>query len=270
MSEALPSRRSLLSIPRMDCLAEEQLVRVALAPISQRRGPSFDLAARTVTVWHEGEPESVLARLEPLGLGARLSASVVDDAPAAEPAAEAAGERRTLWLVLSINATMFVIEIVAGWLARSTGLLADALDMFADAMVYGLALYAVGRPAAARTASARLNGWLQVALALAAFGEVARRAVLGSRPEPPAMIGVSLLALAANVTSLALVARHRHAGIHMRASVICSANDVLANLGVIVAGLLVAWSGSPLPDLAIGAVIAALVLRGAVRILRLR
>ena len=81
------------------------------------------------------------------------------------------------------------------------------------------------------------------------------------------MIGVSLLALAANVTCLLLVQRHRHQGAHMEASAIFSANDVLANLGVIAAGALVAWTGSPAPDLVIGAAIAALVLRGAVRIL---
>ena len=83
------------------------------------------------------------------------------------------------------------------------------------------------------------------------------------------MIGVSLVALAANVACLALVHRHRHRGAHMEASFIFSANDVLANLGVIAAGSLVAWTGSPVPDLVIGAAIAGLVLRGAVRILKL-
>jgi Co/Zn/Cd efflux system component len=115
-----------------------------------------------------------------------------------------------------------------------------------------------------------VSGWLQLALALGAFEEVARRAVSGSEPEPPAMIGVSLVALAANVACLVLVHRHRHRGAHMEASYIFSANDVLANLGVIVAGALVAWTGSAVPDLVIGTAIAGLVLRGAVRILRLR
>mgnify|MGYP003541914924 CR=1 FL=1 len=99
--------------------------------------------------------------------------------------------------------------------------------------------------------------------------EVARRALQGSAPEPPTMIGVSVVALAANVTCLVLIHRHRHRGAHMEASYIFSANDVLANLGVIAAGALVAWTGSPAPDLVIGAAIAALVLRGAIRILSL-
>ena len=84
------------------------------------------------------------------------------------------------------------------------------------------------------------------------------------------MIGISALALAANVSCLFLLARHRHGGAHMRASWIFSTNDVLANLGVMVAGALVAWTGSRLPDLVVGTVVAALVLLGAVRILRLR
>jgi Co/Zn/Cd efflux system component len=182
---------------------------------------------------------------------------------------EAGVEARTLRVLLGINAAMFAIEVVAGWLAQSTGLLADSLDMFADAAVYGLSLFAVGRPASLKLRAAHASGWLQLALALGAFAEVARRGIVGSQPEPPTMIGVSLVALAANVTCLVLVHRHRHRGAHMQASYIFSANDVLANLGVIAAGVLVAWSGSPAPDLVIGAAIAALVLRGAVRILRL-
>lgn len=187
------------------------------------------------------------------------------------PALEAAraSEARTLWAVLAINGLMFVAELVAGWLARSTGLLADSLDMLADAAVYGLALYAVGRPVVLKRRAAHLSGGLQLALALGAFAEVARRAAFGSEPEAKAMVGVSLVALAANVACLVLVQRQRHRGVHMEASAIFSANDVLANLGVIVAGALVAWTGSPWPDLAIGTAIAALVLRGAARILRL-
>ena len=84
------------------------------------------------------------------------------------------------------------------------------------------------------------------------------------------MIGISALALAGNVTCLLLLARHRHGGAHMKASWIFSTNDVLANLGVIVAGALVAWTGSRLPDLVIGTAVGVLVLAGAVRILRLR
>ncbi len=261
---------SLFLLPKMDCLAEEQLVRMALERATEVRGLSFDLSARTLTVRHEGDPAAVLERLEALQLGARLVGRAPDEPAAGLVGPESTAEAGTLWVVLVLNAALFVVELVAGWLAQSTGLLADSLDMLADAAVYGVALYAVRRPAVPKRRAAHVMGWLQLVLALGAFAEVARRAVLGSDPEPPAMVGVSLLALAANVAVLVLVTRHRHAGVHMKASAICSATDVQANLGVIGAGALVAATGSPLPDLVIGVVIASLVLRGAIRILRLR
>ncbi len=263
-------RRSLFAVPKMDCPAEESLVRMALNTVAEVHQLSCDLGARTLTVWHEDDPTALLARLEPLRLGAHLLETGRGDVPPVSLPLESETERRTLWVVLILNAAMFVIEIVAGWLAESTGLLADGADMLADATVYGLALYAVGHSAARKLRAARVCGALQMGLALAAMGDVSRRAVFGSQPEAPAMMGVSVVALAVNVTSLLLVARHREGGVHMKATYICTANDVLANLGVIVAGALVAGTGSRVPDLVIGAVIASVVFQGAVRILRLR
>lgn len=238
------------------------------------RGLEFDLSARRLAVVHAGPVEPIAARLEPLGFGARLVAT--EDAAAGPAGAAAAGaaahgaESRTLWTLLSLNAAMFAVELAAGWLAESTGLVADSLDMLADAGVYGLALHAVGRAPRLKLRAAHAAGWLQTALAAGALADVVRRLVTGSAPEAPAMIGVSLLALAVNVASLLLVARHRRGGVHMRASYIFSTNDVLANLGVIAAGALVAWTGSRLPDLVVGAAVALLVLTGGIRILRLR
>ena len=142
--------------------------------------------------------------------------------------------------------------------------------MLADAGIYGLALYAVGRHAGHKLRAARLSGWLQVLLALGAMTEVLRRFLFGSEPQAPLMMGIALLALVANVSCLALLARHREGGVHMKASWIFSTNDVLANIGVIIAGALVAWTGSNYPDLVIGALIAMLVLNGARRILQLQ
>ena len=103
-----------------------------------------------------------------------------------------------------------------------------------------------------------------------AMAEVIRRFFLGSEPEPAWMMAVATVALVANVSCLYLILRHREGGAHMKASWIFSTNDVLANLGVIGAGLLVGWTQSRFPDLVIGAIIAAIVLTGALRILRLR
>lgn len=176
-------------------------------------------------------------------------------------------EKRTLWLVLWINATMFLVEFSWGWRAGSSGLLADALDMLADAAVYALSLMAAGSSLNQQRRAAELSGWLQIVLALLVFADAVRRFIEASEPLSGPMMGVGLLALIANVICLVLVRRHRDGGVHMRASVIFSTNDTVANVGVIVAGLLVAWSGSALPDLLIGTAISLMVLRGCQRIL---
>jgi len=177
------------------------------------------------------------------------------------------GERRTLATVLAINLVMFVVELVAGYLAQSMGLIADSLDMLADAGVYGAAWLAVGAPRR-QARAARVSGVIQLALAALLVAEVVRRAFEGSAPASLLMIGVSAVALCANTVCLVLLRRHRQGGVHMQASWIFTATDVQANAGVILAGLLVRATGSPWPDLAIGLVVCALVVQGGVRILR--
>ncbi|EDY39680.1 cation efflux protein [Cyanobium sp. PCC 7001] len=177
-------------------------------------------------------------------------------------------ERSTLRWLLAINGAMFLLEAGLGLWGRSTGLIADGLDMLADAAVYALSLLAVGRGTARQRRAARLSGWLQVGLAALVMLDGVRRYALGSEPMGVLMASVAALALAANLQCLALLQRHRDGGLHMRASLIFSTNDTIANAGVIVAGLLVTLLGSPLPDLLIGLVISLLVLRGGIRILR--
>jgi Co/Zn/Cd efflux system component len=177
-------------------------------------------------------------------------------------------ERKTLRIVLAINACMFVFELALGWLAQSTGLVADSLDMFADASVYAISLYAVGKSAALQVGSARLSGFAQILLALLVLVDVIGKFMHGSEPVSALMMGVGLVALAANATCLTLIAKHREAGVHMRASLIFSKNDVIANAGVILSGALVWALGSRYPDLVIGLIIALLVLRGGVQILQ--
>jgi Co/Zn/Cd efflux system component len=140
--------------------------------------------------------------------------------------------------------------------------------MFADASVYGVGLYAVGRSPLLKMRAATLSGISQVLLALGALVEVSRRTVFGSEPASQWMVTIGLVALLANVTCLALIQRHRRGDVNMRAMWICSKNDVLANVGVIATGGLVALTGSPYPDLVIGFAIAFLVGRGGLRILR--
>ena len=133
-------------------------------------------------------------------------------------------EKKTLIVLLSINAFMFVTELTLGWLAQSTGLIADSLDMLADATVYGLSLYAVGKGTVRQAKAARVSGYLQIILGVGVLIEVARRMVFGSEPQSTLIIVVGVLALLANIICLVLISRHKDGGVHMRASWIFSTN----------------------------------------------
>ena len=262
-------------VPKMDCPSEEGIIRMALEGVKPSVVLEFDTPNRKVRIFHGEDTEAVEERMLSIGLGARRKSTepVSDDAIAcAQEAAQDTAEKETgvlKWL-LAINGIMFVVEIVVGWWAQSTGLIADSLDMFADAAVYGVALYAVGHSAQMKLRAAHFSGLLQVILALGALSEVVRRFLYGSEPDSNLMMSFGLVALAANVLCLALITKHREGGVHMKASWIFSANDVIANLGIILAGALVAWTGSRYPDLIIGFIIAGIVLNGAYRILKLR
>jgi len=177
-------------------------------------------------------------------------------------------EKKTLIALLAINAVMFVTELVLGWLAQSTGLIADSLDMFADAAVYGISLYAVGKGVLLQAKSAQISGFLQVLLGLGVLFEVARRLVFGSEPQSTLIMIIGAIALLANIICLVLISRHKKGGVHMRASWIFSTNDVIANLGVIVSGALVAIIGNRFPDLIIGTIISFIVILGGIKILK--
>lgn len=260
---------SRFHLKAMDCMAEERLVRLVLEPMADVRGLLFDLEKRQVQVLHNQDIAPITARLVTLDLGAewldtQANQGAVADAP------DIAAQRRVLHTLLLINALMFVLELAMGLLAQSAGLIADSLDMFADAAVYGVALLAVGQAASRQLNAARLAGLVQGLLALLLLTDVVRRWLYGSEPQSWLMMGVGLLALLANLSCLMLIHGQRHGGVHMRASWIFSANDVLANLGVIVAGSLVLWTAASWPDLLIGSLVGMLVLLGAWRILHLK
>lgn len=260
-------------VAKMDCPSEERMIRMALDSQPEVHHLSFDLSGRTLSVVHDGAVEAVTAKLEPLGLGAKLEQTEPFQANMAEelsPSISPAEEAAVLKALLAINGVMFLLELALGVVAQSMGLIADSLDMFADAAVYGLALYAVAHSARTQMQAARLAGVLQLLLAIGVLLEVGRRVWMGSDPVSGLMMGVAALALIANVSCLALLAKHRDGGVHMQASWIFSANDVLINLGVILAGALVYATASALPDLIIGAAVGLIVLNGARRILALQ
>jgi cation diffusion facilitator family transporter len=177
-------------------------------------------------------------------------------------------QSRVLWTLLAINAAMFVAEFATGIIAESTGLIADSLDMLADAVVYAIGLFAVGRGPHAKVRAATISGGFQIILALGVALEILRRLVSGSEPDPIFMVGVGVIALIANVICLSLISKHREGEVHMRASWIFSKNDVIANAGVIIAGLLVRALDTRVPDLVIGSLIVLIVFRGGVAIIK--
>jgi len=177
-------------------------------------------------------------------------------------------QRRMLWIVLCLNAVMFLFEFTAGWLVDSTALMADSLDMFADAAVYGVSLYAVGRSLQLKARAALLNGTLQFVLGALILAEVIRRSVLGTVPEPLTMSVLSVLALVVNTACFVLLSRFRGDDINLRATWVCSRNDMLGNVGVLLAAGLVSWTNSAWPDRVLAVGIAIIILHSAVKILR--
>ncbi len=244
------------------------MVRMKLNGFEGIESLRFDIPLRTLEIYHTGEYKAFMSALEELQLDTTfISSGVTDGFDSAEDKNQ---QRRVLWQVLSINLLFFVIENVSGFLAGSMGLIADSLDMLADSIVYGLSLIAVGSTTDRKKKIAAVAGYFQATLAVLGFLEVIRR--FSSTRETPdfhIMILVSVLACAGNALCLYLLQRSRSKEAHMQASMIFTSMDVIANLGVIAAGILVYASGSKLPDLIIGAVVFALVARGAYRIMRL-
>ncbi|MCW8870902.1 MAG: cation transporter [Proteobacteria bacterium] len=266
---------STFEVAKMDCPSEERLIRMALENCQTLKALEFDIPERKLKVYHESDIKEIEQKLNNLNLGARiLDTQEIDSESLSEIISEVYSEnsqefRVLIWLLI-INAVMFVVEFAIGILAQSTGLIADSLDMFADAAVYGTAIYAVGKSNQLKLKAAHLSGWVQVLLGTGALIEVIRRFIYGSEPVSTLMIVMGLVALVANVTCLLLIAKKKDSGAHMKASWIFSANDVIANTGVILAGVLVMLTGSAIPDLIIGLVIAVVVLNGARRILQIK
>jgi cation diffusion facilitator family transporter len=176
-------------------------------------------------------------------------------------------QRRVLIIVMAINFAMFVVEFGGGVWAHSSALMADAVDMFGDAAVYALSLYALGRGARWEASAALAKGAIILLFGIAVLVEIVEKLARGLPPSSTLMLGVGGLALAANLACLALLRRFRKLNVNMSSTFECSRNDVVSNLGVLAAAGLVAATGSAWPDIAVGGVIAAIFLRSAWRVL---
>lgn len=181
--------------------------------------------------------------------------------------AETAEQRRVLVIALALNATMFVAEVAAGLIANSTGLIADGLDMLADASAYAIGLVAVSRGALFKANAARLSGVLLLVLGIGVLLDVARRFLSGEPPEGSIMVVVAAIALAVNATVLRLLSKQRSQEVHLRATWIFTRADVVANAAVILSGLAVMVTGFRFVDLIVGAAIGLYVIKEAFEIL---
>ena len=179
-----------------------------------------------------------------------------------------AGQRRVLLWVLAINALMFVIEFSAGYIANSSALMADAVDMLGDAIVYVLSLFALHRGARWEAGAALAKGGIIFLFFIGIVVEIAYKLRHGVPPSSDLMLIFGFLALLANVTCLGLLWRFRKTNVNMSSTFECSRNDVVANVGVVCAGGAVAIFHSTWPDIVIGGLIALVFLRSAIRVTR--
>ncbi|RZW54264.1 MAG: cation transporter [Flavobacteriaceae bacterium] len=260
--------KTIFEIPKMDCPSEENLIRMKLDGISSIAKLEFDIPNRKLTVFHSGEIDQIEKSVLELNLGGKKISTELTDQTSFK---ENTNQKKLLWTVLGINFVFFLIEMTTGIISNSMGLVADSLDMLADSFVYAISLFAVGGSLSRKKRIAKLAGYFQITLAVIGFVEVLRR-FIGTEELPnfSTMIIVSIFALFANGICLYILQKSKSKEeAHIKASMIFTSNDVIINLGVIVAGLLVNWLSSNKPDLIIGTIVFILVIQGAFRILKL-
>lgn len=176
-------------------------------------------------------------------------------------------QARVLKIVLAVNVAMFLIEGAGGLLFHSVALLGDAMDMLEDALVYALSLYVVNRGLLWKARAALVKGLIMMLLGLGVLAQTIRHAFSGIVPAAGGMGAIGLAALAANTFCLLLLYKHRSDDLNMRSTWLCSRNDVIGNVGVMLAAVLVRGLGSPWPDILMGGAIAAMILASSVGIL---
>ena len=261
-------QKSIFEISKMDCPSEENLIRMKLDGISSIANLDFDIPNRKLAVFHNGEIDQIEKSVIELNLGGKKISTELTEQTEFK---ENTNQKKLLWSVLAINFAFFVIEMTTGIISKSMGLVADSLDMLADSFVYGISLFAVGGTLIKKKRVAKLAGYFQITLAIIGFVEVIRR-YFGEEELPDfwTMIIVSIFALIANGICLYILQKSKSKEeAHMKASMIFTSNDVIINLGVIIAGFLVNHFSSNKPDLIIGIIVFVLVIQGAIRILKL-
>ncbi len=178
------------------------------------------------------------------------------------------GFRQALWAVIGINAAMFVVELVAGTVAGSQALKADALDFLGDTLTYGMSLMVIGRPLRVRATAALVKGLSLAAMGLWVLAATAYQVLILGLPNAPVMGAIGVLALAANLLSVVILVRFKDGDANVRSVWLCSRNDAVGNLAVMAAAAGVVVTGTPWPDLGVAGFMAALFLMSSVQIIR--
>ena len=197
-----------------------------------------------------------------------MSDSCCSHGCAAPPASQSPRYRRVLWVALLINLVMFGVELAGGLQAASVSLLADAVDFFGDAANYGMSLAVLGLALRWRARAALVKGLSMGAFGVFVLGRAAWSAMAGTVPEPVTMGAIGALALVANVTVAALLYAWREGDANMRSVWLCSRNDAIGNMAVMLAALGVFGTGSGWPDLAVALVMGVLALSAASAVIR--
>lgn len=175
--------------------------------------------------------------------------------------------KRILWIVFGINLAMFIVEFVFGLRARSTALLADSLDMFADAFVYGLSLFVLNKSHIQQAKASMLKGGMMIVLGLFVLSENFYKIIYPTLPSAETISVLGLLALIANVICVGLLLKYRDNSINVKSAWICSLNDAFGNVAVIIAGVLVGLFGSQWPDVIIGFGMSIVVIKTSIQIM---
>ena len=176
--------------------------------------------------------------------------------------------KRRLWIVIALNASMFVVEMTAGHLAKSQALQADALDFFGDALTYGISLAVIGASIRARTAAALAKGISLFLMGAWVFGSTVYRVFFVGVPEAEIMGVVAALALSTNLASVFLLVSYKEGDANVRSVWLCSRNDAIGNVAVMIAALGVWATASGWPDLIVAAIMASLFLSSSFQIIR--
>lgn len=176
--------------------------------------------------------------------------------------------RRILWIALFVNAGMFIVELAGGWNAGSVSLLADAVDFFGDAANYGLSLFVLALAPIWRSRTALIKGLTMGGYGLFVLGTAAWNLATGVLPEPATMGIIGFLALLANLSVAVLLFAYRNGDSNMRSVWLCTRNDAIGNVAVMLAALGVFGTGSGLPDIAVAGVMGVLGLTAAKTVIK--